>query len=172
MAVILLFAMVHYVAGYRLIYSLGILYAKEQAKECVAEKNANVKTLAFSTADYNSLKWTEHNKEFSLNNEMYDVVSTQKTGDIYDITVYSDDNESGWMASLHNCEKELFHPDQSTQGTKSAESVMADFQKDYIPVSEFKSALLSFATGLYQPIYAAQQRSLQVPDNIWHPPTC
>jgi hypothetical protein len=169
-AMVLLFAMIHYVAGYRLMYSLGILYAKEEAKAGMVEKTHNIKKLTLTASDYNSLKWTEENKEFSFNNEMYDVVSMQKTENAYVITVYCDDDETGWVLSLHNYEKEFFHPDQNAQGSKSAESVMASFQKEFTPASEFKINIF-VSTGLIQPVYAVQQQPLQISNIIWHPPT-
>jgi hypothetical protein len=169
MAIIMLIAMFHYVAGYRLMYSLGILYTKEEAKECANEKNDNIKKITLSVSDYNSLQWSEENKEFSLNHQMYDVVSIQKSGNSYNITAYADDPETELITAFHNFEKELFHPDQSTNGTKSAEDVMSSFQKDYTAMCEFKISI--FSTGLAQ-LFAKHQgwHSLQVPDNIWHPP--
>ena len=169
-AFIMLFAMVHYVAGYRLMYSLGILYAKEEAKECMVEKSNHTQKITLSASDYNSLKWTENTKEFSYNNEMYDVENIQKSGNNYFISVYCDDAETGWVASLHNYEKEFFHPDQSAKGTKSAEDIMSSFQKDFTPPSEFKVHILA-SSGLIQPMFAVQQHSLQVSSDIWHPPT-
>jgi len=166
-AFIMLVAMFHYVAGYRLMYSLGILYAKEQAKECMVEKS-NIQKLTLSVADFNSLKWTEHNKEFSFNNEMYDVTGIQKSGDNYIITVYTDDKETGWVSSFHNFEKEMFHSDQSNKGAKSAEDIMSSFQKEYTTVSEFTINI--FATGLSQPAFDAQQHPQQISHTIWQPP--
>lgn len=162
--------MVHYMAGYRLMYSLGILYAKDEAQKCMVEKNSHIQKLTLSASDYDALKWTEKNKEFTLDNQMYDVRSIQKSGDNYIITVYSDNVETGWIASLHNYEKELFQPDKSTKGTKSAEDIMSSFQKEYTPASEFNLHIFS-STGHIQPIVAVQQQPLQISDNIWHPPT-
>ncbi len=172
MAMILLIAMFHYVAGYRLMYSLGILYAKEEAKECLVEKKANTQKLTFSTADFNSLSWSDNNKEFSLNNEMYDVATIEKSGSKFIVTVYSDENETSWISSLHNFEKELFHPDQSTKGNKSAEDVMSSFQKECTTTSEFKITVFA-SDGQVQSNAAIMQQSQQDIDNIWHPPaTC
>lgn len=168
-AIIMLFAMFHYVAGYRLMYSLGILYTKEQAKECMTEKNSNIKKFTFSASDYNSLKWTEKNKEFSFNNQMYDVVNIQKSGSGYILTVYADNPETEMITAFQNFEKELFHPDQSNKGTKSAEDIISAFQKDFTPISEFKMHVFTFS-GLLLPSVAARQHPLQVSDNIWHPP--
>jgi hypothetical protein len=168
MAIFMLFAMFHYMVGYRLIYSFGILYSKGEAKECMVEKN-NTKKLTLSASDYNSLKWTEENKEFSFNNEMYDLINVQKSADGYIITVYCDNRETGWVTTLHNYEKEIFQPDQNAKGTKSAEDIMSSFQKDCTPASEFKVNIFA-SNGLIQPCYAVQQHPQQVPANIWHPP--
>lgn len=169
-AVVMLFAMFHYMVGYRFIYSLGIIYAKGEAKECMVKKTNNTQKITLPASDYNSIKWTEKNKEFSFDNEMYDVVSIQKLGDNYFITVYNDNAETGWVSSLHNYEKELFQPDQTSKGTKSAEDIMSSFQKDCTPASKFKIHV--YATiGLIQPLIAVQQRPLQITKYIWHPPT-
>jgi hypothetical protein len=169
-AIVMLFAMFHYVAGYRIMYSLGIIYTKDQAKECMVEKS-NIKKIALSASDYNSLKWTEENKEFSFNNQMYDLVSIQKSGNTYSINAYVDDPETELVTAFHHFESELFHPDQSNKGAKSAEDIMSAFQKDFTPPSEFKINLFAF-TGLFEPIVAIQQHPLQISNSIWHPPTC
>lgn len=170
MAMVMLFAMFHYVAGYRLMYSLGILYTKDEAKVCMVEKS-NIKKLTLSVTDYNSLKWTEANKEFSFNNIMYDLVSIQKTGDDYIVNAYLDDPETELVAAFHHFESELFHPDQSNKSAKSAEDIMSSFQKDCTPAYVFKAHIFSL-TMVFRPAIAVTQHPLQVSDNIWHPPTC
>jgi hypothetical protein len=171
-AFILLIAMFHYVAGYRLMYSLGILYAKDEAKECMVEKENN-KKLTFNSSEYNSLKWSEANKEFSYNSQMYDVVSIQKSGGTYYIIAYVDDPETELVEAFHSFEKELFHPDQNANGTKSAENIMSSFQKDCTPIYEFKVNSYIQSGLSSQPVIADKQQPLYVSDNIWHPPaTC
>ncbi len=169
-AVVLLFAMFHYVAGYRLFYSLGIIYSKVQAKECMAEKT-DIKKMTLSISDYNSLKWNQKNKEFSFHNQMYDIVALQKTGNNYIIAVYADSPETKLVAALHQYENELFHPDKSNKGTKSAEDIMSSFQKEYISTTDFKIDLFALNKLLPSPT-DVKQHHLQIPDNIWHPPLC
>lgn len=167
-AVIMLFAMFHYVAGYRLVYSLGILYAKSEAKADMKDKS-NTKKITLSTADYTSLNWTEKNKEFSFQNQMYDVVNLQKTGETYTISVFADDPETELVTAFHHFESELFHTDQTNKGTKSAEDILASFQKECTQVSEFKINTLT-TTTLLQSVVAPEQHSQQIPNSIWHPP--
>jgi len=168
-AMAMLFAMFHYMVGYRLIYSLGVLHAKEEAKESIGEKGNNIKTLTLTASEFDSLKWTEKGKEFVYNNDMYDMAGIQRSGDNYTITVFCDVDETNWVASLHNYEKEFFHPDQSAKGTKSAESIMSSFQKDFTPPTEFKVPFFS-SKGPSQPIFAVQQHILKISTSIWHPP--
>lgn len=168
-AIVMLLAMFHYMVGYRLMYSLGILYAKNEAKECMANKTIGTKRLALSPTDYNSLKWTEKGQEFSFNNEMYDVVGIQKCGDIYTITAYTDNPETELVTAFHNFESELFHPDQTAKGTKSAENILASFQKDFTPASEFRIHIFP-STGLLKPSISIQEYSINAPNSIWHPP--
>jgi len=167
-AIIMLFAMFHYVAGYRLMYSLGILYTKDEAKECMVGKT-NIKKLTFSASEYNSLQWSEQSKEFSFNNQMYDVVSMEVSGNSHIITAYADDPETELVTAFHNFEKEIFHPDQSAKGAKSADDIMSAFQKDCTPTTEFKIDIFA-SDGLIQPCYSIPIWSGQVSDNIWHPP--
>ena len=169
-AFVMLIAMFHYVAGYRLMYSLGILFAKQEAKECMVEKKAETQKITLTASEYQSLQWTEDNKEFSLNNEMYDVVSIQKSGDSYIINVYSDDKETQWTANYHDFEKQIYHSDQSSKSNKSAEEVMSSFQKEFTPPSQFVISNLQF-TVIKTPAVAFEQHSLSLPDNIFHPPT-
>jgi hypothetical protein len=168
-AFIMLFAMLHYVAGYRLLYSLGVIYTKNEAKECMTEKN-NIKKLVLSVSDYSSLKWTEENKEFSFHNEMYDVVNIQKTGNTYIITTYADDPETEVAAALHHVENELFHPDQSNKTSKSAEDILSSFQKDCTPPSGFNMHLVATAGNSNFIIHARQKYLPEIFKSIWHPP--
>jgi len=168
-AIVLLIAMFHYVAGYRLMYSLGILYAKEDAKACMTQENGNTKKITFSVSDFNSLKWNEQNKEFLFHNEMYDVKTMQKSGNTYIVYAYQDNIETEIITALNNLEKELFHPDQTSKGAKSAENIMSSFQKDCTAASEFKINMYVLS-GLLQSGFVAQQNSLQVFNTIWHPP--
>jgi len=169
-ALVMLFAIFHYVAGYRLVYSLGILYSKEQAKECMAEKN-NTHKLTLTASEYYSLNWSEPNKEFSFNHIMYDVLAIEKSGEFYILNVYSDADETHWVAAFHDFEKEMFHPDQSTKGAKSAEDIASSFQKDYSTETEL---IVNFAAlnSVTLPFVAVQQHSLRITNTIWHPPTC
>lgn len=167
MAIVMLFAMFHYVAGYRLMYSLGILYAKQQAKECMTEKNSNIKKLTLSASDYNSLKWTEKNKEFSYNNDLYDVINIQKSLDKYIITVYYDKTETGWVASLHNVEKRIYSSPQHTNDKST--DIVNNIYKEYIPS---ESLIPSFYAQVLISIKAKcvlVSVSAKI-DDIWHPP--
>src|SRR5208282_6017233 len=95
-AFVMLFCMFHYLAGYRFMYSLGILFAKEEAKNIIGADNfssgtnADIQKLTFSANDYNSLKWTKENKEFIINHQMFDAANIEKSGTTYVITVYCD----------------------------------------------------------------------------------
>jgi hypothetical protein len=170
LAFIMLFAMFHYVAGYRLLYSLGVIYTKNEAKECMAENN-NIKKLVLSVSDYNSLKWTEEHKEFSFHNEMYDVANVQKSGDYYIINVYTDDPETELISTLHHFESELFHPDQTNKTSKSAEDILSSFQKDCTPPSGLSIHLVALHGNTYSLINTRQKHPLEVFKTIWHPPT-
>jgi hypothetical protein len=170
-AFVMLFAMFHYIAGYRLMYSLGILYAKEQANDCMNGKNDDTKKFTFSISDYNSIQWSEQDKEFSLNNQMYDVKSIQKSGNSYVIMAYSDDFETEMITAFNDFQKELFHPDQSSKGAKSAEDIMSSFQKDYTSVSGFTINIFALKGFLLPGFVHQDGHSPQVCDNIWHPPS-
>jgi hypothetical protein len=169
-AFVMLVAVFHYVAGYRLMYSLGILFAKQEAKECMIEKKNQVSKLTLTASEFKSLTWTEDNKEFSFNNEMYDVTGIQKSGDNYIITIYMDDKETQWTSSYNDFEKQVYSTDQPSKSNKSAEEIMSAFQKEFTPVSAFK--INSFAsTNLRLNTIANGQYSLSLPDNIFHPPS-
>jgi hypothetical protein len=170
-AFIMLFAMFHYVAGYRLLYSLGVIYTKNEAKECVVEKS-NIKKLILSESDYSSLKWTEENKEFSFHNEMYDALAIEKAGTSYIITAYADDPETEIVSAFHHFESELFHPDQTNKTSKSAEDVLSSFQKDCTSPSDFNMHLFASEGNNNLIIDARQKLPLKVFKAIWHPPTC
>ncbi len=169
-AVTLLIAMLFYFAGYRLVYSIIIHGAKEDASFAISHKQALVKELELTASEYSLLKWTEKDKEFSFNDQLYDIVSIQQTDGKYIIQVYADKNETGWVNAMNTFIKGVFSTHQG-KGMDNAESLSSAFQKEYTPTGHMK---LDHVPETKTVQYSDTERhiSTQLKKPIWHPPAC
>jgi hypothetical protein len=171
-AVTLLFAMLYYVAGYRVVSFLIIHSAKSEAAMAMKFDKASLQTIAFNSTEYSKLKWIEADKEFSYKGQLYDIVSSSKAGSGYNIQVYVDKNETRWAQALHDFVKQFF-PTNNTdcnKGMKNAEAMVSAFQKEYTPLCSLKIRL----PEKRQKIYFSSERDalcIVAPSGIWHPPT-
>src|SRR5581483_5130746 len=131
-AVTLLVAMVYYFAGYRIVYSIVMHSAKEDAAFAIHHHGV-LADLSLSAAEYANLSWIEKNKEFTYNGQLYDLVASEKSGDSIVLKVYDDKNEARWAKAMNDFVKVLF-PSGKTQNTDPAEGFMTAFQKEYTPL--------------------------------------
>src|SRR5579859_4035111 len=91
-AITLCIAMVYYFAGYRLVYSFVMHSAKAEASFAI-QHNGAITTITLSDKEFANLNWTDKNKEFSTNGQLYDLVSITKSGNVHILQVYDDKNE-------------------------------------------------------------------------------
>jgi hypothetical protein len=169
MAIVLLFAMFHYVAGYRLMYALGILYAKEEARECITEKSPGIKILMLTSSDYNSLKWTEKGKEFNFKGQLYDVAGMEQQNGSYKVTVYEDENERMAVNQLNESDKMLNSSASPVKELPAGICLLDLLQKEYRPQLRLSIKHIEDTPLIYISF------SSDLPGNapsvaIWHPP--
>jgi hypothetical protein len=169
-AVTLLTALIYYFAGYRLVYSLIIHSAKEDASFAISHKQALVKELQLTAAEYPMLKWTDKDKEFTFNDQLYDIVSIQQTDGKYVLHVYADKNETGWVNAMDSFIKGVFST-HSGKGMDNAESLTTAFQKEYAPTGHVKVDHMP-ETKTVQYSDTERHTSTQLKKPIWHPPAC
>jgi len=169
-AVTLLIALIYYFAGYRLVYSLIIHGAKEDASFAIEHKQGIIKELDFSSAEYALLKWTDKDKEFSLNDQLFDIISIQQIGGKYILQVYADKNETRWVKALNTFIKGIF-PTHPGKGMDNAETLSSALQKEYTPPGHVRVGLVP-ETKTVQYADTQSHTSTQVKKPIWHPPAC
>ncbi|HXB13832.1 MAG TPA: hypothetical protein VNZ45_17720 [Bacteroidia bacterium] len=169
-AVTLLIAMLYYFAGYRLVYSLIIHGAKEDAAFAIGHKQALVKELELTASEYSMLKWTDKDKEFTFNDQLYDIVSIQQTDGKYIMQVYADKNETGWVNAMNTFIKGAFST-HSGKGMDNAESLSSAFQKEYTPTGHIRVGHVP-ETKTVQYSDTERHSSTQLKKPIWHPPAC
>ena len=167
-AVTLLIAMVYYFAGYRIVYSIVMHGAKEDAAFAI-KHHGTLGKLTISAAEYANLGWTEKNKEFTYNEQRYDLVSMQKSGDSVVLTVYNDKNETRWGKAMNDFVKELF-PSEKSKNTDPAEGFMSAFQKEYTPLEKIKIGYAPETTKVFYDTERSSRIPLLISKPIWHPP--
>jgi hypothetical protein len=165
----MLFAMVYYFAGYRLVYFLITSEAKYTASAIIKSKSTKLENLQLNTTEFSKLTWTEENKEFVYNGQLYDIVGLTKINNTYSIKAYCDKNETQWVKALHNFVKQLFPA--NGKNNRNVESILTAFQKEYLPLQK--------TPGITPDVICIKQYSqTQIiksvcPDKgIWHPPSC
>jgi hypothetical protein len=169
-SMVTLFAVIYYVAGYRLVYFLLTNNARTEAHVAIKNKQVVLERLTISESEYKSLKWTEANREFSYNEELYDIVSNINLDGQHIITAYCDKNESQWAKALDNFVKQIF-PSDNSRPDKNMENIISAFHKDSIPVTAIK-ILSPDATMVTICWHSVDIHSRYSAKGIWHPPTC
>ncbi len=167
-AVTLLIAMVYYFAGYRIVYSIVMHGAKDDAAFAIKHHGTLTK-LTITGAEYTNLSWTEKNKEFTYNEQRYDLVGVQKSGDSVVLTVYNDKNETHWAKAMNDFVKELF-PSEKSKNTDPAEGFMSAFQKEYTPLEKVKIGYAPETTKVFYDTERSTRIPLLIIKPIWHPP--
>jgi len=169
-SMVTLFAVVYYVAGYRLVYFLLTSNARTEAQVAIKNKRAVLEKLSITESEYKSLKWTEANREFTYNGELYDVVSNVKQDGKYVITAYCDKNEAQWAKALDNFVKQIF-PSDNSKPDKNVENIISTFHKDSLPITSVK-IMSPDATLVTICMHSIDIHSRCAANGIWHPPTC
>lgn len=167
-AVTLLIAMVYYFAGYRIVYSVVMHGAKEDAAFAI-KHHGTLNSITLSAAEYTTLNWTEKNKEFMYNGHLYDCIAIEKYGDSVVLKVYDDKNETRWAKAMNDFVKVLF-PTGKSQNTDPAEGFMSAFQKEYTPLEKIKVGYAPETTKVFYDTQRSTRIPLLLSKPIWHPP--
>lgn len=166
----MLLAMVYYFAGYRIVYYLLTKNAKTIASAEISNRHTKLETLVFNKTNFAAIKWTEENKEFSYEGQLYDVAGITKTSEGVSIDVYADKNETQWVKALDNFVKQLFPADHS-KNSKNLESIIAACQTDYLPVNAVK-IMSPDVTYTVHYIHTVNVISHTTKITTWRPPSC
>ncbi len=160
--------MIYYFAGYRLVYFALTSTAKSEAASVMKNNASAPGKLVMDETTFNTLKWTNGNKEFLYMGQLYDIENITKASGKYTLEVYADKNETQWVKAFDNFVKLLF-PSDFSKGAKNIESIISAFQKEYQPIN--KVCILPPATAhttLYS--YVLNIPSIFRYSDIWHPP--
>jgi hypothetical protein len=169
-AVALLLAMVYYFAGYRIVYSLVMNNAKEEASFAM-KSQGSLTNINFSAKEFAGIKWTEKNKEFDYNGELYDLAGIQKNGASFTLHVYCDKNETHWAKAMNDFIKCIF-PVGHNNGPVQAEGFLSAFQKEYVPMHKTVIAYCpASAKNAHCTADIKNHRTLLLLKPIWHPPS-
>jgi len=167
-AVALLLAMMYYFAGYRIVYSLVMHDAKHEAAFAM-KSEGSLTNITLSAKEYAGIKWTEKGKEFSYNGSLYDLVSSQKNGNLVVLHVYCDRNETRWAKAMNDFVKYLFPSPAAKQ--IPAEGFLSAFQKEYTPMQKANVVYYPSTSEIVFNTDVNNQPSALLLKPIWHPPS-
>jgi hypothetical protein len=170
-SILLALTFVLYLGGMQVLYWVKISVHKQETATMIQHNNvAKDKTAKFSftSTEYNSIAWSERNKEFSFQGQRYDIIGIQYCSDEVIVTCYADKDETSLADAFSGFIKKMFAAPQhnSDSGNGMANSLC----KEYMP----SDPLLAFFYE--QQLTSIKARCMLVNiapyhANIWHPPT-
>lgn len=160
-----------YLGGIQLLYWIRIDTARHNAtvfiQEHYGEQGAS-QQLVFTDSQYNSLQWSEKNKEFVFQGQRYDIANITHNPKGVKIDCYKDNEETDIANDFHYFTERLFNTHQNS-GTNEND-VISKITKEYLPFATIVSQHdfpieKSFIIEENYPIIVSPV------SNIWHPPT-
>jgi hypothetical protein len=162
-----------YLGGIQLMYWLKMDGAKQKASLSIQNHNlkkADIKDFVLTSSQYNSLNWLEKNKEFTLNNQLYDIAGIEYSSNGIKITCYTDNEETELADAFGKFADRFFSTNQQSNGSEN--DLINKITKEYLPLPSIFSFAV-FEKEITSIIKNDIHCSVSLPDNIWHPPaTC
>jgi hypothetical protein len=166
----LAFIFLIYLLGIQFVYWAELSQVKQNSARLIQggalEKNAKA-VFYFSSAEFNSLIWTEGKKEFTLNEHHFDVVNIDYLQGKVKVTCYSDDKENHLVNAFSDLIGKFIASHAPSKNAKNTLTV----QKDYLPqdCNDFNMRPLIYAhTGLNRHRQFGLPRTF-ISDS-WNPP--
>ena len=126
-----------YLFGIQFIYWLKVENAKSISQSFILKKDLKTNTtklFSFTPAEYNSLNWTEKDKEFVINNQDYDVIIIKHiSGTTIEIQCYADNLETEISAAFQGMATVLFSANHQKGDTKEND-LLSKITKEFIPL--------------------------------------
>jgi len=169
--ILLAFTFVLYLGGIQMAYWLRMSAHKQETQFSIrhnqVSKDNSVK-FSFTSEQYNSLAWSEKNKEFSYQGQRYDIIGMQYCSDEIIVTCFSDKEETNLVNAFSGFIKNLFSsPLHTNDKTPDIANTLC---KEYLPSEPsspflFSHVLISIKAGCVLVNVSGQI------DSIWRPPT-
>ncbi len=169
-AIFLSFLFLIYLGGIQVMYWVKIDGAKKDASAFLNnnkfKKNSDTKLL-FTTAQYNSLGWSDNNKEFTYNCQLYDVSEIKYVAGGVEVQCYADNAETEVVNAFHNFIDHLLSS-QSRSGS-SDNDMISKIIKEYVSI-KITPIPDSFCFNIIPFASKAKLYTFSLPASIWHPP--
>jgi hypothetical protein len=169
--IILTLTFILYLGGVQVMYWIKMSVCKEQVQTLIHGhklSRKNTVDFSFTSSEYNSLDWSEQNKEFTYKGERYDIVGIQYFSEEIIVKCYSDNEETEVIDAFSGFIKKMFSCPQHTN--ESNTDIASNIYKEYLPSeffvpSHFARVLISIKATCVLVNVSAKV------DDIWHPPT-
>jgi len=170
-AILLALVFILYIGGVKILYGLKLDTVKETSFNYIKKGNLNkeeTRDFTFTKLQYAELNWADFNKEFTYNNQDYDILSVHTIGNQVKMLCYKDDLETEISTAFNTVLDKLFTPHQ--QSKNADENMSGKIFKEYLPQEYIPASTLqtSFLTYIFQ---EHKFISFSPVDSIWHPPS-
>jgi hypothetical protein len=168
---VLAFIFILYLGGMELLYSLRINAAKNQSESLIEKHKVpldNTVDFSFTSEQYNTLNWSERNKEFTYNGQHYDIVSIAFYTDEIKITCYDDSKETSLINEFTGFVKRMFS--QSAKTNNTGNDIANKICKEYLPNENLNPRFFFYViTTINANCVLVNQHALIA--DVWRPPS-
>lgn len=133
-SILLTLTFVLYLGGIQAFYWVKMSVHKQEVHSLVQHNKIRQNTtvsFSFTSSEYNSLSWSEQNKEFTYEGQRYDIIEIQYCSDEIIAICYSDRDETNLVAAFSGFMKKMFSAPQHTG--KNNTDIANNICKDYMP---------------------------------------
>lgn len=159
-----------YLGGMQLMYWVRIDTAKHQASALIQNNKANASNTTefiLTPSQYNSLNWSDRNKEFTIEGQRYDITGIEYLSNGVKIICYQDNPETEVVSAFQKFAERLFSSHQ--QSGNSDNDLISKITKEYLPLKLVVAPQIyerAFSLIISEDIHSP----LLFTADIWHPP--
>jgi hypothetical protein len=167
----LAFIFILYLGGIEVFYTLKVGVVKKQSAALISNHKIqldNTVSFSFTPSQYQSLNWSERNKEFTYNEEHYDIVSIDFYSDEIKVVCFDDSNETGVVSEFTGFMKRMFSQSQSSDNSNN--DMASKICKEYLPNQNISQLFFFHVITTIQADCVLVNRHALVAD-IWRPPS-
>jgi hypothetical protein len=167
----LAFIFILYLGGIEVFYTLKLRIVKKQAETSITNYRIqldNTVTFSFTPSQYQSLNWSERNKEFTYNGKHYDIISLDFYSDEIKAICYDDSNETSLIDEFSGFMKRMFSQGQSSDNSNN--DMAGKICKEYLPNQNISQLFFFHVITTIQADCVLVNRHALIAD-IWRPPS-
>jgi hypothetical protein len=168
--ILLALTFIFYIGGLQVMYWVKMYVCKQQSASLIQTgklQGSQTVQFTFTPSEYNSLSWTEQNKEFTYIGERYDIASIQYFSDKVMVRCYTDKEETELADAFSGFIKKMFSSPQTPN--EKNHDIAGKIYKEYLHVKPLVPSFFDKALVSVKATCVLVNTSAAI-ENIWRPP--